>query len=268
MDTLCANVVVGAFVCQPMFEVTSDGLTISLVDASVTSTAVSQWIWSFGDNGAATGEPQVSHTYSDLGVYDVCLTIQADTCIATVCQTVDLSDVCLLTTAQFNVEVLQGSSVQFTDNSTGNITSRLWGFGDGTTSTEMNPVHEYGAPGNYVVCLLVLDALNNCSDFHCQEVNFQTTGTKEQPRSRSLTLFPNPLSSESSDLQIAGILQEDYGQTCTVGLYTMDGQLVDSFRENGGEVLTMQINSGLTPSMYFVQIRSPRNLYVGKLIVR
>ncbi|MBC8471119.1 MAG: PKD domain-containing protein [Planctomycetes bacterium] len=33
--------------------------------------------------------------------------------------------------------------VQFTGTSTGNITSRLWNFGDGTTSTERNPIHTY-----------------------------------------------------------------------------------------------------------------------------
>jgi PKD repeat protein len=33
--------------------------------------------------------------------------------------------------------------VQFTDNSIGHVSSRLWDFGDGTTSTEQNPIHTY-----------------------------------------------------------------------------------------------------------------------------
>jgi PKD repeat protein/outer membrane protein assembly factor BamB len=46
--------------------------------------------------------------------------------------------------------------VQFTDNSTGDdITSRLWTFGDGGTSTELNPVHVYTTPGLFTVSLEV-----------------------------------------------------------------------------------------------------------------
>ncbi|MHC4728593.1 MAG: PKD domain-containing protein, partial [Planctomycetota bacterium] len=33
--------------------------------------------------------------------------------------------------------------MQFTDASTGHISSRLWDFGDGTTSSEQNPIHTY-----------------------------------------------------------------------------------------------------------------------------
>ncbi len=43
--------------------------------------------------------------------------------------------------------------VQFTDGST-NATVRCWDFGDGNTTPEQNPVHVYGAPGNYTVTLI------------------------------------------------------------------------------------------------------------------
>ncbi len=46
-------------------------------------------------------------------------------------------------------------AVSFTDLSTGNITSRLWSFGDGTTSTATNPSHTYAAPADYSVTLTV-----------------------------------------------------------------------------------------------------------------
>ena len=46
--------------------------------------------------------------------------------------------------------------VVFTDKSYGNVTSWKWDFGDGTTSTERNPVHEYREDGtHYVVTLYV-----------------------------------------------------------------------------------------------------------------
>lgn len=44
-------------------------------------------------------------------------------------------------------------TVQFTDTSTGPPTAWEWNFGDGTTSTEQNPVHLYETPGIYTVSL-------------------------------------------------------------------------------------------------------------------
>jgi hypothetical protein len=47
--------------------------------------------------------------------------------------------------------------VAFRDQSQGTINSRQWTFGDGTTSTEQNRIHQYKPPpgtyGNYTVIL-------------------------------------------------------------------------------------------------------------------
>jgi hypothetical protein len=43
--------------------------------------------------------------------------------------------------------------VSFKDLSYGKITSWKWDFGDGTTSTEQHPLHQYKKPGSYVVVL-------------------------------------------------------------------------------------------------------------------
>lgn len=45
--------------------------------------------------------------------------------------------------------------VRFMDMSGGSPTSWLWNFGDGETSTEQNPVHEYRKSGTYTVALTV-----------------------------------------------------------------------------------------------------------------
>ena len=57
--------------------------------------------------------------------------------------------------------------IQFTDTSTdsdGTITSWLWDFGDGNTSTLQNPTHQYNTPGNYSVNLSITDN-DGASDF-------------------------------------------------------------------------------------------------------
>lgn len=54
-------------------------------------------------------------------------------------------------------QVRPGRPVQFTEFSNGAIVSWLWDFGDGTTSSERNPVHVFAEPGTYDVTLTVSD---------------------------------------------------------------------------------------------------------------
>lgn len=49
-------------------------------------------------------------------------------------------------------------TVSFTDQSIGSLTSWLWNFGDGGTSTDQNPTHTYNTPGTYTVSLRVSNA--------------------------------------------------------------------------------------------------------------
>ncbi|MBK8508350.1 MAG: PKD domain-containing protein [Candidatus Competibacteraceae bacterium] len=58
--------------------------------------------------------------------------------------------------AGFSADKTSGTApvtINFTDNSTGNITSRSWNFGDGTTSTAQNPSKTYSSAGIYTVKL-------------------------------------------------------------------------------------------------------------------
>lgn len=60
--------------------------------------------------------------------------------------------------ADFTASRTEGKApliVRFTDKSTGKITSWLWDFGDGKTSTRRNPTHVYWKPGAYTVTLTV-----------------------------------------------------------------------------------------------------------------
>lgn len=66
--------------------------------------------------------------------------------------------------ADFTADPTSGSAplaVAFTDTSAGGPTSWRWGFGDGGTSTERNPVHTYAAEGTYTVKLTVENALGS-----------------------------------------------------------------------------------------------------------
>ena len=77
-------------------------------------------------------------------------------------------------------------TIQFSDETANVATSWSWDFGDGTTSTEQNPIHTYAANGSYTVTLESCNDLG-CStevvnnyiviDLDCQSIVFPTSGT-------------------------------------------------------------------------------------------
>ncbi|HBX53334.1 MAG TPA: hypothetical protein DEH02_19930 [Bacteroidales bacterium] len=76
-------------------------------------------------------------------------------------------------TASFtNTTVCLGNNTDFSNLSScinGTILSYYWNFGDGTTSTALNPSHQFSAPGTYNVTLTI-NTTGPCSDDITQEV--------------------------------------------------------------------------------------------------
>jgi len=69
--------------------------------------------------------------------------------------------------AQFSLNSIDGLAplnVNFRDSSIGTITSWLWDFGDGQTSTEQNPTHTYNDLGTYTVSLTVTGPTGSNTD--------------------------------------------------------------------------------------------------------
>jgi len=89
-----------------------------------------------------------------------------------------------------------GLSVQFNNTSTGSIGSSAftseWSFGDGTTSTDKNPIHNYSAAGVYYVCLKITVTTPNglsCTDTHCDSVRVGHVGPCVDPSVIDTTVF-------------------------------------------------------------------------------
>ncbi|HAQ65022.1 MAG TPA: hypothetical protein DCR43_04085 [Bacteroidales bacterium] len=57
----------------------------------------------------------------------------------------------------------------FINTSTGSYSLLLWDFGDGTTSSELSPIHTF-SPGEWNVCLVISDPINGCSDAECKSL--------------------------------------------------------------------------------------------------
>lgn len=161
-DITCQTV---AFTAQPVaaFSYTDNGGgNISFQDMSTNSPT--SWMWDFGDGNTST-EQNPSHTYTAGGTYNVCLVVTNDLGTDFTCQFVDIF---FAPAAAFSFENIGGGFVGFTDESTNNPTSWLWDFGDGNTSTEQDPDHQYAEPGTYTVCLTATNGAG--SDIVCQDV--------------------------------------------------------------------------------------------------
>ena len=123
---------------------------------------VSSWNWDYGDGQSSTDQ-NPAHTYNNSGTFTVALTVSDGT--SEITATKDNYIIVLDSLfSDFTAEPLTGDApleVTFTDQSAGDITSWLWDFGDGTTSTEQNPVHIYQDTGTYSVTLQVKDLLDS-----------------------------------------------------------------------------------------------------------
>lgn len=128
-------------------------LAVRFFDQSTGS--VQKWLWKFGD-GKTSKVKNPSHTYKP-GAYTVALTVTGSSGTSTVTQP-DYITAYARPKANGSATPKSGKvplTVSFTDESTGVITSWLWDFKDGATSTEPSPEHTYTASGIYSVKLTV-----------------------------------------------------------------------------------------------------------------
>lgn len=81
-----------------------------------------------------------------------------------------------------------GEQMQFTDASTGEVASYLWQFGDGSTSTDKNPTHQYTMPGEKNVCLTVANADGKCSVQKCLMIAVPVAAVAVEHKNRALLI--------------------------------------------------------------------------------
>ena len=161
-DSSCQNITVACPVAESVFSTSYNELTVDFTDESVDNPT--SWLWDFGDGNTSTQQsPQ--HSYAQTGNYAVCLTVVNDCGADSSCQAVQVS--CPGPEVQFTT-VANNLTVDFTNATVDNLTSTLWDFGDGNTSTQENPQHTFPVDGTYTVCLT---GTNQCgTDSSCQAV--------------------------------------------------------------------------------------------------
>ncbi|MHC1775781.1 MAG: PKD domain-containing protein [Lentimicrobium sp.] len=79
------------------------------------------------------------------------------------------------------------------------ITSWLWDFGDGSTSTQQNPTHTYNSNGSYTVALTVNNGINQDTETKAGYIQVGPQGIGDDNLSQQIILYPVPA---SVDMQI------------------------------------------------------------------
>jgi len=126
---------------------------------------VATWLWDFGD-GTTSNLPNPSHLYNNTGSYDIKLRITTNTgCTKEVIYPagVKTGTPVLVDFVADKFEVCASQAVQFTDLSVG-ADEWLWDFGDGSNSSERNPLHVFEDTGYVTITLTAFN--NRCATPH------------------------------------------------------------------------------------------------------
>ena len=129
---------------------------------------IARVVWDFGD-GTTSTEINPVHQYAAEGKYTVKVTVTNVYGVNTTVRKVDYIEILSTPYADFTGTPVRGNitpgtpqpnlTVTFTDGSVAGegcqIVGWFWNFGDGATSTEQNPSHQYTTPGIYDVTLQV-----------------------------------------------------------------------------------------------------------------
>lgn len=170
LHTAAYDIVIGGPIVD--FTVTNNGgCRNAAIGINVTETpanSIQTWAFDFGDGSTATytNNGPFNHVYTNVGSYNIKL-LATDNAGCTAAVNKAAAAAITYPVANFTAEdslYCQGTNVQFVNNTTGINMSYQWSYGDGTTSTDRDPVHVYtGVDSFYTVRLVATDA-NGCSD--------------------------------------------------------------------------------------------------------
>jgi len=275
--------------CQAMyfFEVDEEDLqTYYFSDLSMPADEIDSWFWDFGD-GTESDEQNPTHTFEEAGWHVVSLTIVAGDCTSSTEMLVFSGDnvwyenecialfLPLIDTESYEVFFLNLSNPFGGPVMNPLDVSYSWDFGDGNTSEEAFPFHQYESAGTYEVSLtistedcentftVVVDLEDN--DFTGSPVYELISGTEEPAEEyfQGVKAFPNPTNGQISisfDARDAG----DF----TLELIGLDGRVIQTQEGrifNGSNKIDLDV-SALPSGIYSSRIRTGDHVRSIKIV--
>jgi PKD repeat protein len=159
---VCDFITVGCNDVEASFTSEINELNVQFTDNS--TGGVSQWNWNFGD-GQTSAQQDPLHIFAAPGQYLVCLQVTGPCGTETTCENITVS--CPPPAAAFSYQS-DGLLYAFINEASGNISQFSWTFGDGNSSTDVNPFYSFSQPGVYEVCQEVAGLCGNAQS--CQTI--------------------------------------------------------------------------------------------------
>ena len=158
---------------------------------------------------------------------------------------------------RYEQDTLDPLLVEFRDLSYYEPTYWHWDFGDGSSSTERHPVHQFGKEGTYQVCLTVGNA--NSADTLCRILYLGVSAQDNPVLQSQVQVNPNPFRDRLYVSLSTNLRSPEFSLYDQIGRLVLTEQLVYG--------VTMLHTWNLPGGMYYWEVRSDgRTVKTGKLV--
>ena len=220
---------------------------------------IDNYLWSFGDNSSPLSSDSVAPNpviFNEPGSYEVSLLVSNTLGWDKSTITIDVLDIPV---ADFSYNINNGM-VEFTNNSVFG-SEYYWDFGDGNTSTEENPSHNYDSKNIYHVMLTVT---NICGEQSISENIQISTKTIDLEKSFQIKISPNP-ADQFVDVEWQNVQSNDN----QIVIFDITGKKVAAYQfANIAGKTTKRLNvSELSSGIYIIKIQSNNKTAIDKLLI-
>ncbi|QQR95580.1 MAG: T9SS type A sorting domain-containing protein [Bacteroidota bacterium] len=149
--------------------------------------------------------------------------------------------------ADFNFSTVTNTVSFF--NTSQNATTFNWTFGDGSSSTLMNPSHTYTASGTFNITLIASDSVCGFADTVSKTITISTSGLAAPESSNSINILPNPVLDVMTFTSVKTV--------SSFQIFTTDGRLILTSNRpiQSNEEHSLNV-SMLSSGIYFLKVYS------------
>jgi len=219
---------------------------------------ITHWFWDFGESA----EPRYAY---DAGPHEVSYTAGGPKSIHLVLNHLDhlvkanIVDIFLEPRAYFSYE-REGLLISF-NNLSENASFVNWSFGDGGTSTEINPVYQFRSKLVFNVEMISFNPPCEPDTMRIEIDLSNGTGIEELKFDESIRVYPNPA---NSHMDISWV-NTDPGPVY-FDLISYSGSVAGSWTANNADNLHISL-SGISRGLYLLKIRMGEHITYRKAII-